>query len=79
MVHYSLVKMTSQMVFALLVKKTTLITLNMLKSTCPKWKGVFLAFAKFGFLYQFFQFGKPRILVVHLTNVTTYYFQKLKT
>jgi hypothetical protein len=28
--------MTSQMVFILLVKKTTPITVDMLKSTCPK-------------------------------------------
>jgi hypothetical protein len=72
MVHYSLVKMTSQMVFALLVKKTTLITLNMLKSTCPKWKGVFLAFAKFGFLYQIFQFGKCNYLLLSKTQNLTF-------
>jgi len=36
MVHYSLVKMTSQLVFALLAKNTTLITLDMLKLTCPR-------------------------------------------
>ncbi len=36
MVHYSLIKVTSQMVFIMLVKKTTLVTLDMLKLTCPK-------------------------------------------
>ncbi len=43
MVHCSLVKMTGQMVFTLLVRNTTPITLDMLKSICPKWKGSFLA------------------------------------
>ncbi len=31
-----IIRMTSQMVFALLIKKTTLVTLNMLKLTYPK-------------------------------------------
>jgi hypothetical protein len=39
MVHYLLVKMISQMVLTLPVKKTTLITLDMLELTCPKWQG----------------------------------------
>jgi hypothetical protein len=39
MVHYSLVKMTSQMVFALLVKNTTLVTLDMLKIDLSKMIG----------------------------------------
>jgi hypothetical protein len=43
MVHGSLIKMTSQMVFTLLIRKTTPITLDMLKSTCLKWQGIFLA------------------------------------
>jgi hypothetical protein len=43
MVHNSLVKMTGQMVFTLIIRNTTLITLDMLKSTCPKWQGIFLA------------------------------------
>jgi hypothetical protein len=42
MVQYFLIKMISQMVFTLLVKKTTLVTLDMLKSTCPKSQGVSL-------------------------------------
>jgi hypothetical protein len=49
MVHYPLVKKISQMVFTLLVKKTTLLTLDMLKLTCPKWQKVFLTPSKFGF------------------------------
>jgi hypothetical protein len=43
MIHYSLIKMTNQMVFGLIVKKTTPITLDMLKSIFPKWQKVFLA------------------------------------
>ncbi len=35
MVHYLPIKMTNQMVITLLMKKTALITLDMLKSTCP--------------------------------------------
>ncbi len=38
-----IVKMINQMVFVLLVKKTTLITLDMLRLTYPKQQGVFLA------------------------------------
>jgi hypothetical protein len=46
MVHYSLVKMTNQMVFIRLIKKTTLVTLDMLNLICPKWQGGFLAPSK---------------------------------
>jgi hypothetical protein len=50
MVHCSLVKMTDQMVFIFLVKKITLVTLDMLNSTWPKWQRVLLARVQIGFL-----------------------------
>jgi hypothetical protein len=46
-----IVKMINQMVFVLLVKKTTLITLDMLKLTYPKQQGVFLAPIQIWFFY----------------------------
>jgi hypothetical protein len=64
MVHSSLIKITSQMVFILLVKKTTLVMLDMLKLTCPKWPRVFWPLSKFHFFYQNFWFEKLKILVV---------------
>jgi hypothetical protein len=64
MVHYSLVKMTSQMVYTLLVKKTTPITLNMLKSIYQNDKRSFWPLSKFGFFNQNFWVEKLRILVV---------------
>jgi len=36
MVHCSLIKTNNQIVHILLVKKTTLVTTDMLKLTCPK-------------------------------------------
>jgi hypothetical protein len=36
MVHYSLIKMTNQIVHILQVTKTTLVTFDMLKFSCPK-------------------------------------------
>jgi hypothetical protein len=36
MVNCSLVKMTNQMVHILVIKKTTLVTMDMSKSACPK-------------------------------------------
>jgi len=39
------------MVFIMLIKKTTLVRLNMLKSICPKWQGIFFTLVQFGFFF----------------------------
>jgi hypothetical protein len=58
MVHCSIVKMIGQMVFTLLIKNTTPITLDMLKLICPKWKGVFLAHIQIWFFLPKFPIWK---------------------
>jgi hypothetical protein len=64
MVHYLLVKMISQMVLTLLVKKTTLVTLDMLVQLSKMTRGVLFTLVQIMFFYQSFWFEKPRILVV---------------
>jgi len=60
MVHNSLVKMTGQMVFTLLIRNTTLIIFDMLKSTCPKWQGDFLAHVQIWFFQPKFLVWKTK-------------------
>jgi hypothetical protein len=64
MVHCSLVKMTNQMVFTLLIKKTTPITQNMLKSICQNDKRSFWPPSKFGFFNQKILFEKLKNLIM---------------
>jgi len=54
MVHYLLIKMTisqmtNQMVHTILVLKTTPVTMDMSKSTCPKWQSGILTSIKIGY------------------------------
>ncbi len=57
--------MISQMILILWVKKTTPVTIDMLKLSCPKWQGVFLTPPQFGFFDQNSRFEKPKILVIN--------------
>jgi len=51
MVHYLLVKMISQMVLTLLVKKTTLVTLDMLVQLSKMTRGVLFTLVQIMFFY----------------------------
>jgi len=53
------------MILILWVKKTTPVTIDMLKLSCPKWQGVFVAPPEFGFFDQNSRIEKPKILVIN--------------
>jgi hypothetical protein len=69
MVHYLPIKKTNKMVITLLIKKTSLITSDMLKSTCPIWQGdLFDPYPNLVFFYHNSWFEKPKILIVFSTK-----------
>ncbi len=60
MVHYSLIKMTNQMIHIMPIKKTTLVIMDMSKLICPNDGMVFFTLVQIQIGYFCIRFASPK-------------------